>query len=366
MKPQFFDILNIQSYFLGICLMWALINTTRFAAERSWVRDQDGSEVWLVAVRGTFSIFPDRRLEIADEQPPVLLAPEFMGDPNLSSLLYESDLICTKKTTDVILHGHAYTPRDEYCETIDVSMRVGPIHKILRVIGDRRWERSLFGISLTRALPFKKMPIIYERAFGGIDQNSSNPKNHGWEKGNPIGVGFAVSKKYLIDKPAANIENPSTLIKHWNNRPNPSGFGPIPRHWWPRVPLAGTYDDHWENKRQPLLPIDFDEHFFQCAPKDQQADKYLRGGELVELTNLTPGGGIFKFQLPRVVLGFRTDFGAEVIDHRSKLHSVILEPDYPRVSLVWHSRVPCHSKVLKLESTIVIQKRVSGWEYLSK
>jgi hypothetical protein len=35
---------------------------------------------------------------------------------------------------------------------------------------------------------------------------------------------------------------------------------------------------------------------------------------------------------------------------------VILEPDHPRVSLVWHSALPCHFKVQKLEKTVVTMK----------
>ena len=35
---------------------------------------------------------------------------------------------------------------------------------------------------------------------------------------------------------------------------------------------------------------------------------------------------------------------------------MILEPDFPRVSLVWHSALPCHFKVQKLERTVVTLK----------
>jgi hypothetical protein len=41
---------------------------------------------------------------------------------------------------------------------------------------------------------------------------------------------------------------------------------------------------------------------------------------------------------------------------RPKLHTVILEPDCPRVSLVWHSALPCHPKVYKLEKTRIFEK----------
>ena len=35
----------------------------------------------------------------------------------------------------------------------------------------------------------------------------------------------------------------------------------------------------------------------------------------------------------------------------------LFEPDLPRVMMVWHSQLPCHSKVLKLRSTRVTVKR---------
>jgi len=41
-----------------------------------------------------------------------------------------------------------------------------------------------------------------------------------------------------------------------------------------------------------------------------------------------------------------------------RLHTVIIEPDHPRVSLVWHSPLPCHFKVQKLKSTAVTLKQL--------
>ena len=40
-----------------------------------------------------------------------------------------------------------------------------------------------------------------------------------------------------------------------------------------------------------------------------------------------------------------------------KLHTVILEPDRALVSLVWHTALPCHPKVLKLKSTRITLKQ---------
>ncbi len=59
--------------------------------------------------------------------------------------------------------------------------------------------------------------------------------------------------------------------------------------------------------RQPLLPDDLDDRFFQCAPPDQQAPQFLRGGEPVVLLRLTPAADL-RFTLPKVYLGFETRF----------------------------------------------------------
>jgi hypothetical protein len=109
--------------------------------------------------------------------------------------------------------------------------------------------------------------------------------------------------------------------------------------------------------RQPLLAEDLDDRYFQCAPADQQAPEFLRGGEAVILHNLHPRGRI-QFTLPKLYLGFETRFydGSRERHKNRRLHTVILEPDFPRVSLVWHSALPCHFKVQKLERTIVTLK----------
>jgi hypothetical protein len=138
----------------------------------------------------------------------------------------------------------------------------------------------------------------------------------------------------------------------------PAGFGPIPREWEPRRTLAGTYDRQWQETRFPLYPRDLDERFFQCAPEDQQTRERLVGGERVVLQNLT-AAGLLRFRLPLVDLGFQTHFGAEQVEHRGHLHTVVLEPDVPRVQLVWHSHLDCHSKVHKLTHTVVTQREAT-------
>jgi hypothetical protein len=336
--------------------MWEVDNRTPFAAERGWVRDRNGAEVWLVAVKCTFDVKSDGSTAVSAEQPPVLRVPEYHGEPGRSSVKFDADLVFTKTTTDIIVIGHAYALNGRPVSQLDVGLLVGPVQKWLRVIGDRPWDAR-------RPLspkPFTKMPLVYERAFGGVDSKSLHTERD-WEWRNPIGTGFAVSSDNMQGRSLPNIEYPNELIRSWKDRPQPAGFGAIASHWQSRAGLAGTYDDKWMRERQPLLPEDFDERFFQCAPQDQQAPSFLRGGESVVLHHLSPGGDL-RFTLPKVFLGFDTRFydGSREIHTQRRLHTVILEPDYPRVSLVWHTALPCHFKVQKLERTIVTQKKHLG------
>lgn len=337
--------------------MWQLDNRTPFAAERTWVRDRNGAEIWLVAVKCTFDIKPDGSTEVSKEQPPVVIAPEYVNpeEPIKSSLKYDTDLVRTKTTTDVVVLGHAYAPHGESVTELDIGFRVGPVVKRLHVTGDRKWQ----GSRPSKPAPFVKMPLVYERAYGGFDPASRRAENPQWDVRNPLGTGFALSSAEIDGLKLPNIEYPDQLVSKWNDRPLPAGLGPICTHWHPRVGLAGTYDDKWQRERFPLLPEDFDDRHYQCAPFDQQAPQFLAGGEPVSLINLTPGSQLH-FELPRLFLGFETFFYTDErqVHERPRLHTVIVEPDFPRVSLVWHSALPCHPKVRKLNKTRIIQKQI--------
>lgn len=337
--------------------MWQLENRTPYAAERTWVRDRDGAEIWLVAVKCSFDIAPDGETSVAPEQPPVAQAPVFIDEAAPQpSLLYEMDLVRTKQTTDVLLIGHAHAPGGVPVAQIDVGLRVGPIAKRLRVTGDRVW----LGGSPSEPQPFVTMPLVWERTYGGVDPWTRDAPNPQFDVRNPVGTGFALEAAHAEGMRLPNIEYPDQLVRTWNDRPEPAGFGPLCNHWQPRAGFAGTYDEAWQRERLPLLPVDFDDRHYQCAPADQQAPQFLAGGEPVMLINLWPHGEMLRFELPRVILGMETFFsdGQRLLHERPALHTVIVEPDRSRVALVWHSALPCHPKVHKLLKTRVIEKRL--------
>lgn len=339
--------------------MWSLDNNTPFATERCWVREKNGAEVWLVAVRGSFDIMPDGTLQIAEEQEDVVMAPEFSGDPLCSSLLNDTDLPQKKLATDVLIEGHAFAPNQQAVKKLQVGFKVGKLAKILHVTGDRQWLEAATGVSMSEPQPFVKMPIIYERAYGGIDLSSEDPSEHIGDARNPAGTGFADMAEQLIGKAVPNIEYPNQLIHNSNQQPSVAGFGPIAGHWEPRIKLGGTYDENWERTRQPLLAEDFDERYYQSAPIDQQVKGYLKGGEQVSVVNMTQEGKL-NFRLPRVSFALTTHFFDGTSEsHRASLNTVIIKPDQAKLVMVWHTHLQCHFKVHKLnKTTIRLKKRI--------
>jgi hypothetical protein len=109
------------------------------------------------------------------------------------------------------------------------------------------------------------------------------------------------------------------------------------------------------DERFPLWPEDFDTRYFHCAPEDQQVEGFLRGGEPVRLRNLTENG-LLEFRLPRFYPVFTTYFRGRPFEHRAKLHTVIIEPDLPRVLMVWYTCLRVHNNADDLDVTAIHEK----------
>jgi hypothetical protein len=339
--------------------MWTVANETPFKTDRTIVVDKHGARHWVVVVKATFAIHPDGGTEIAKKQVDPLLVPEYRGEPGESSLLYESDLVSDKPGTDVLVHGTAYAPRERPATEVRVALKVGDAEKTLVVRGDRVFERTVGGVAVSQPSPFLKMPLVYERAYGGFDHASPDPARQKIFAPNPVGTGVSFEPASLVGRPVANVE-----FETGPSKPSAAaGFGPLCSYWEPRRRYAGTYDDAWAKKQKPLLPLDFDDRGNMCAPIDQQVEPHARGGEVLHLTHLTPAGAM-TVRLPRHYFTFTTLFARSArrspADHRARLHTVIVEPDQPRLIMVWHSRLSCGNAVDDIDQTIVGEK-----EYVS-
>ncbi|HVT81740.1 MAG TPA: DUF2169 domain-containing protein [Phycisphaerae bacterium] len=329
--------------------MLQLKNNSRFKAMIMMAPDPKGVDTLFAVVKGTFAI-GDKGVIAAADQLPIVAADVLHGEPGKSSIKTPSDVSLMKPAADVLLLGHAYAQGGRATQ-VDVSMRVGTLTRTLRVTGNRTWASGLLGAKMSDPEPFDKMPLMWERSFGGFDSDAAKPEVVKYEERNPVGAGFRFVKKNLAGAKMPNIEDPAHLVRGWQDRPPPAGTGPIGGAWQPRKAFAGTYDDAWQKSRAPYLPTDFDPRFLQLAPPEQIMPA-LEGGEPVELVHVTPSGRL-AFALPKYKVGIAFNLDGKISSPPVKLDTCILEPDASRCVLVWRAALACDKKALRVREVVI-------------
>ena len=338
-------------------------NATPFAASVMPSCDRDGRDVLLLVVAAQFELpgpdYRERRLRLLSVQEPPPLADEYLGEPGRGSIRREGQTTYTKPATDISVCGDACAPHGTPVTQMDVSIRVGPCAIDLSVFGDRTWQRAVtVGVTPSWAEPFVKMPLVWERAFGGVTAGSTEQRP-AFEPRNPIGCGFETDPDAAVGTPVPNIEDPRQLIRRLADRPRPIGLGPVARHWQPRASYAGTYDEAWKRERAPLWPVDFDERFFCGAVPQLQASPHLTGGELVDLHGLHPDGSI-RFALPTLRMVARSRFVDRVVRTTPILDGVLIESDIARLTMYYRATVAAPLSVIKHRDTLL--RLVEPWE----
>jgi len=321
-----------------------LRNSTPFIAAPFFMMDRRGAETLIVVIKQTWRITGCGTLAIADEQVPIQLAPQFSGEPGSSSMVYDTDLVLEKTGTDCVLLGHACAPR-ENATHVDVTFAVGAVRKQARVFGERVWLKKLGGCSISRPAPFQRIPLTWERAFGGKDTTWHHPDDHGFFSENPVGTGYlAPGSKEIDGLRLPNIENPAELIKKPHDRPAPVGFSMIPPYWPPRSRYAGTYDAPWREGMSPLPPADLDARFYSAAAPGLVAQPHLAGGERVLVEGAAKQERL-QFCLPGHIpkAKVRRSQGEEEL--RLRLDTIFVEPDDQRVVLVWRATASVHGRI---------------------
>lgn len=318
----------------------AVDNGTPFALEPLFLADEEGRPLLVPLVKATYALGP-RGVALADEQAPVSPGGAPYGDPAVSSYRYEPECAFAKPATDVVLVGSAVAPKPGTAELL-VAFQVGPVRKGVRVLGDRVFFKAAGTVGMTRPAPFERIPLRWERAFGGWDRSHPDPRKHELEPRNPVGVGFrGGGSRFEEGLRCPNLEDPARPFKGWGDRPPPAGVGFTSPSWQPRARYAGTYDERWTKERAPLLPTDFDRRFLNAAAPGLVAPGYLRGDEPVLVAGVSVTGGL-SFHLPgvappEVIVEHR---GREDARSATSLDTVIVDADAGRLFLLWRTQVP--------------------------
>ncbi len=342
--------------------MLQLRNGSPFAVEMFGLPDAKGIDTLYVVVKGSFQCTPSG-LTLAAEQCPVTLTDQYWGEPGESSLRYPSEAHLDKPGTDVLVLGDACAPDQRPTECLDIGVSIAGRRCDARVYGDRYWTEGLGGLRPSGAKPFVRMPVVYERAFGGTDATDPEQEIYRAEPRNPVGRGFVGKRPTgeLLGQPAPNIEDPRHPIGDPSARIVPVGFGPVAPSWQPRAGYGGTYDEAWRRTVAPHLPADFDPRFFNTAAAPLVFADNLVGGEPVVLRGFHPRG-VQRWTLPSCELSIEVTVAGNVESIAARLETVLLEPTDERLTLSWRASFPADRTMLRVEQVAISLLGIDGVE----
>jgi hypothetical protein len=271
----------------------------------------------LLVVKAAFQLRPGRHATLGPA-PAVRRADEHRSHSPLCSLRAASDLAPFRERCDVSLVGHCHAPAGRTVQAAAVRLTLYQgrellVDKRLYVHGDRKRAED-------PAAPFERMPLVYERAFGGAGCAE-----------NPVGVGLASTD------PQPNLLCPADPRR-------PAGFGPISRYW--RMLQLGLSEAARQALAEPIveIPERIDWSYFQSVPADQQC-RPLSGEEWLLLEGMHPTEARLQCGLPSVRAEARLWSRAATRTHPGlpialRADDLAIDMDAERFTVCWRGSFP--------------------------
>ncbi len=303
--------------------------------------------VGFLAAKATYTWDATGRLEL-DAQTPFGMLDE--DEPTELGLLPRDNLPRQDEAFEVILLGAAYPPKGATATWCGAALTVGTVRRDLLILGDREWlpiDGPITERRVTEPQPFDRMPLTWERAFGGsskvlLDPDAEVRVSHGL---NPLGTGFdpAPGARILGQRVGAppsypridrrrrlpNVESPTDRVANWGSDPRPAGWSTIPLD----SPMHGRrLADSGAMQRQPGPSWPHPEVLFRAHP-----DWILplpESGAPIVLDGLTPGGRV-ALTLPRLRVVADWVIGHESGTLELRPHTLVLLPEQSRLYLVY-------------------------------
>lgn len=304
-----------------------------------------------------------------------------------SILRLDCELSPYKCLTDVVVQGHVVAPGGTPATSSWASVMIGRQRKDVLVFG----ARIVDGARFSEPERFVRIPLCWSRAYGGIDSSHADttaairvgemlrwmqPEVHpdAYPR-NPVGTGWLIDDDpRLADGTLLpNFEDPHRRLtperlavrdrRLWSLAPEPQGFGWVHPAWYPRCAFLGVtppeppLDDelglpevhagwmprgfsHGEDRWGPRNGVDL--RYFNGAATGLRMR--VRGHEVVGLAGFMPEGEVM-LRLPGPPGRVRMRSGSHELEVEVALHTLLIEPDDRRLTLVWAARARtevCH------------------------
>ncbi|NOI29632.1 DUF2169 family type VI secretion system accessory protein [Vibrio coralliilyticus] len=325
--------------------LWDIEQATDLLVKGRFQRDENGHEVWVLTAKRQWSLNEKVWDEVPAEE--IYDDPIYLGEPGLSAMKVDHEFPVSKQNTDVLVYGkaRAYAKRPVTYHECRILID-NHIDKSIAVHGERQWVQHGGSVTVSHPKAYVEAEIDHSRALGGDERNR-------------VGSGIAKSSEELLAKPVPSVFFPN---EEWAPNTKPlrvAGLGPIPPFFSERTRYAGTFDEHWEEHRRPLLPEDFDRKFYQSAPADQQCDGFLEGGERLMMSGFSHDD-VFSFRIPSEKFVAIADFGDEKLSAPMPMYTVFIDTEEKRLTISYTASFPCQAKEHLLVSSTVSKARESA------
>jgi hypothetical protein len=256
----------------------------------------------------------------------------YNDDPSSHSLQADLDLVPFKQGFELTLTGTAHFPRP--VEMFEVALQLidrqeqPNWQKSLRIIGPHHWQRNLLGWLPSKTEPIASLPLQYEYAFGGSHPDRPQKAN----QKNPAGLGHHVT----VGAALPQIQQ-LPLINKKHNKPEPAGFGPLPRHWQPRQVRQRQVNADAAIEGYCPYPFIVDPLLYNSAPKDQQFSAAPSPDLRLRLKNLDK-------QQPNQTVNLPNAKPEAVLSNGDKVElnwdTLVIDSDNKQLFQLWRGVVP--------------------------
>jgi hypothetical protein len=348
-------------------------------------RDEAGRWILSVLAKRTYALGANGEVALHDVQRPLLSEPRYDD----ATLVLEEDMDTWpyKPLTDVVVLGHAYNHRAR--PTFSAGVSIGGTAKLVAVCGDRACAMGPDGrVIFSEPTVSERVPLSYARAYGGRDTAAEAAHGNPVEllrpflppetdpavvsaaspfvyPRNPAGRGYLVEQTPAAVEALAlpNLEHPDDLLSperlaagetgRWLVQPVPASLGWLDYGAFPRAAWFGMVADH----EPDIDPRHIGELRLGYCRTDALVEKdppdpltlagvngaslglrvpHLRGGEVIELLNLSPERETVRLRLPVERPVLRVDGRASnLLPTDPVIHSIVVEPDKGLLSIVW-------------------------------
>ena len=281
-------------------------------------------------VKATFSFAPSAVMT-PTLPVPLCTAEHLNGEGPEGSLRETLDTVPELRSADVFFAGHACAPAWGPAPRVAVRLAVRAasgemlIDKPLQVLGDRL---LIPGRPPPEPTPFTRIPMCYERAYGGPDHGA-----------NPVGMGELAE---LAGR--RRLPNIVHLAKSPRPAVEPAGFAPLSFRWPVRRRMLRQTPRHVLELPILEIPDDLNPSYFQAAPADQQA-RLLQGDEWIVLEGLHPVHASLEMQLPSargVARVYLPDGSSRPIALVADM--LFIDGDAEQCSITWRGSFPIPSE----------------------